>query len=288
MIAVYRRELRRYFSNMVGFAFVGILLLVTGILTYLCCFYARSANFSGVVYYSSLSFALLIPIMTMSSVAEERHQKTDQLLYALPLRSSGVVMGKYLAMVTVLAIPTAVTCIYPLILSGFGTLNFAVIYTTILNFFLMGCALIAVCMFLSSLTESTLIAALLGIGAMAMVYLTSLLVALIPNTATASYLCFSVVIVLFALLLWYMTRNVTVPCIAAIVFEAALTLLFLLSPASLSAVFPRVIRSLSLFDRLGTAAFGSLLDLTTPFYYLSIAFLFCFFTVQSMEKRRWS
>lgn len=288
MIAVYRRELRRYFSNMVGFAFVGILLLVIGILTYLCCFYANLSNFQGVLYYSSLSFALLIPIMTMNSMAEERHQKTDQLLYALPLRSSGVVMGKYFAMVTVLAIPTLVTAIYPLILSAFGSLQLAVIYVTLLNFFLMGCALIAICMFLSSLTESTLIAALLSIGAMAVVYLTSLLVALVPNTAVASYLCFTVVILLLALMLWYMTRNITVPGIALIAAEAALTLLFLLSPASLAAAFPRMIRALSLFDRLSTAAYGSLLDLTTPFYYLSIAFLFCFFTVQSMEKRRWS
>lgn len=288
MIAVYRRELRRYFSNMVGFAFVGILLLVIGILTYLCCFYANLSNFQGVLYYSSLSFALLIPIMTMNSMAEERHQKTDQLLYALPLRSSGVVMGKYFAMVTVLAIPTLVTAIYPLILSAFGSLQLAVIYVTLLNFFLMGCALIAICMFLSSLTESTLIAALLSIGAMAVVYLTSLLVALVPNTAAASYLCFTVVILLLALMLWYMTRNITVPGIALIAAEAALTLLFLLSPASLAAAFPRMIRALSLFDRLSTAAYGSLLDLTTPFYYLSIAFLFCFFTVQSMEKRRWS
>ncbi len=288
MSAIYQRELRRYFSNTVGFVFIGFSLLVTGILTYLYCIYAGNAAFEHVVYYSSIPLALIVPIMAMSSFAEERHQKTDQLLYALPLRSAEVVAGKYFAMVTVFTIPTLFLCLLPLLLSAFGTLHLAVVYTTVLNYYLMGCALIAICMFLSSLTENTLVAALLGMGAMLIVYLTDLLVSLIPGTAVASYFAFTVTILLFTCLFWYMTHNTMVSCIAAILLEAGLSLVFLTSRQTLTAAFPHLIRALSLLDRLGNTAYGGFFDITTPVYYLSVAFLLCFFTVQSMEKRRWS
>ena len=79
----------------------------------------------------------------MRSISEERRQHTDQLLYSLPLSMGKVVLGKYLAMLTVLLLPMALMCLYPLILSAFGTVNFASAYSGMIGFFLLGAALVA-------------------------------------------------------------------------------------------------------------------------------------------------
>ena len=97
----------------------------------------------------------------MKSFAEDRKNKTDQLLLTSPVSLVEIVLGKYLAMVTVFAIPCVIYCIFPLIIKLQGTAHFLVDYSSILAFFLLGCVFIAIGMFLSSLTESPVIAAII-------------------------------------------------------------------------------------------------------------------------------
>ncbi len=106
-------------------------------------------------------FLIAVPILTMRVLAEERKQKTDQLLLTSPVSVSGIVMGKYLALVTIYAIPIAVLATYPLLMSKFGTVAFGSAYTALLGFFLLGSANIAIGVFFSAITESQVIAAVL-------------------------------------------------------------------------------------------------------------------------------
>ena len=161
MTAVYKRELRSYLTSMIGYIFIFFILLLTGI--YFSA-YQLSAAYPKFEYtLSALTFVFLIsvPILTMRVLAEERKQKTDQLLLTAPVSVEKIVMGKYLALVTIFAIPMAIICLYPLLMTKFGTVSLGMAYTAILGFFLLGCANLAIGVFVSSLTESQVIAAVL-------------------------------------------------------------------------------------------------------------------------------
>ena len=136
MTAIYKRELKSYFQSMTGYVLIAFLVIFTGIY-----FMAYNLN-SGYPYFSyvlmNINYVLIIiiPMLTMRSFAEERKNKTDQLLLAAPVKLFDIVMGKYLAMVTVFAVPCLIFCIFPIIIKSFGTAYLKVDYLSILMFFL--------------------------------------------------------------------------------------------------------------------------------------------------------
>ena len=137
MTAIFKRELKSYLTSMVGYLFIFFVLVLTGI--YFSA-YQLSGGYSKFEYtLSALTFVFLIgvPILSMRVLAEERKQKTDQLLLTAPVSVWDIVFGKYLALVAVFAIPVVIMCFYPLIMSKFGTVSFASAYTGILGFFLL-------------------------------------------------------------------------------------------------------------------------------------------------------
>ena len=129
MTAIYKRELKSYLTSMVGYLFIFFILVLTGI--YFSAYQLSAAYPKFETSLSAVTFVFLIgvPILTMRVLAEERKQKTDQLLLTAPVSVSGIVIGKYLALVTVFAVPMAVMCTYPLIMSRFGTVEFASAYS---------------------------------------------------------------------------------------------------------------------------------------------------------------
>ena len=161
MIAVYKRELRSYLTSMIGYLFIFFILLLTGI--YFSAYQLGAAYPRFEYTLSALTFVFLIsvPILTMRVLAEERKQKTDQLLLTAPVSVEKIVLGKYFALVTIFAIPMLIMCFYPLLMTKFGTVSLGAAYTAILGFFLLGCANLAIGVFISSLTESQVIAAVL-------------------------------------------------------------------------------------------------------------------------------
>ena len=141
MTAIYQRELRSYFHGMTGYVFIAFLLVFAGIYTMFYNLSSGYPNFEYVLQAMTIIFLIAIPVLTMRVIAEERRQKTDQLLYTLPLGMTRVVLGKYLAMVTVVAVPCVVMAFYPLLLSTFGTVSFPTAYGALLGFFLLSAAL---------------------------------------------------------------------------------------------------------------------------------------------------
>lgn len=123
MMAVFEKELRAYFHGVTGFVFSAFLLLFVGIYMMVGCLYGLSPHFEYVLGSTTFIFLIGIPLLTMRSVAEEKRLKTDQLLYALPLSMTRVVLGKYLALLVVLALPMLVMGLYPLLLTSFGEVN---------------------------------------------------------------------------------------------------------------------------------------------------------------------
>ena len=287
MSAVYRKELRGFFTSMIGYVFIAFVLLIAGIFITLTNFRTGYPNFEYSLGSISMILIFVVPILTMRVFAEERRSKTDQLLYSLPMTVTEMVLGKYLAAVTVFAIPCGVMCLYPIIMSLYGHVSFASAYGAMLGFFLLGAALIAVGVFMSSLTESQVISAVISFGAMIVIYMMSSLSSLVPAAASASYIAFAVVILLIALLVYYMTKNYWTAFTVAAALELVLAVFFFTGSSRFEGLFSRALGWLSFFSRLDNFIYG-IFDITSLVYYLTVAAVFVFFTMQSVEKRRWS
>ncbi len=182
MKAIYKREVAGYFKTMTGYVFLFFVLLIVGI--YFYAYNLLSGYPSMNVTFNSITFIFLIaiPILTMRVLSEERRQKTDQLLLTAPVSVAKIVLGKFFALLTVYMIPIAIVCLYPLIMRIFGKISFAQNYTAILGFFLLGAANIAVGLFISSLTENTIIAAVLTFVVMFLSFIMSGLESFLPSS----------------------------------------------------------------------------------------------------------
>ena len=287
MTAVFRHELSSYFNSVSGYVFGAFLLLFAGIYTTDINLNAGLTNFEYVLDYMCIIFLIIVPILTMRVVAEERRQRTDQLLYSLPLTMTEVVLGKYGALLVVFLAPMAVIGVYPLILSAFGNVYLPAAYSAWLGFFLLGAALLAIGMFISSLTESQAVAAGLCFVVMLVNYFITSLADFISTTAFASFAAFTVVILALAGIVWFMTRSGLASGVLALVLEAVLLFFYAGDTSAFEGLFPEVMENLSLFDQFYQFVNG-VFDLRAVVYLLSVSGLFLFLTVQSLEKRRWS
>lgn len=287
MTAVFRHELSSYFKSVSGYVFGAFLLLFAGIYTTDINLNAGLTNFEYVLDYMCIIFLIIVPILTMRVVAEERRQRTDQLLYSLPLTMTEVVLGKYGALLVVFLAPMAVIGVYPLILSAFGNVYLPAAYSAWLGFFLLGAALLAIGMFISSLTESQAVAAGLCFLVMLVNYFITSLAGFISTTAFASFASFTVVVLALAGIVWFMTRSGLASGVLALVLEAVLLFFYAGDTSAFEGLFPEVMENLSLFDQFYQFVNG-VFDLRAVVYLLSVSGLFLFLTVQSLEKRRWS
>lgn len=288
MGAIYKRELKAYFTGMMGYVFIAFILLVFGIFTSAIQFNQGSPFFEHTIYNVDFIFLIVVPILTMRVFAEERKQKTDQLLYSLPIRVTDVVLGKYLAIVTVLAVPLLIVSAYPvLILQAYGTISLKAAYSTMAGFFFLGCTLLAIGLFMSSLTENQIVAAVLCFCALLLSYFMSGLETLVSSTALASVIALMALGVALCVVIWLMTKNWSTAILVAVIVDVPLYLLYTWKPAALEGTLAKGMGAMAVFDRMESFVNG-MFDLTSIVYFISVALLFVFFTVQSVEKRRWS
>jgi ABC-type transport system involved in multi-copper enzyme maturation permease subunit len=148
MSSVYRHELSLHFHSLTAYVFAAALLLFVGLGVTVVNLEYEWATFEYALAQSLLFLAFVFPILTMRTFAEEHHQKTDQLLYSLPISTTETVLGKFLALLTIFLIPTLIIGTYPLILRQYGNVFMPASYGTLAAFFVMGAAFIAIGMFM--------------------------------------------------------------------------------------------------------------------------------------------
>ena len=149
MFAVLRHELSLYYHSLSGYVFGAFLLAFTGIGALIYNINASVANFEYVLSFIQVVFIIIVPILTMRVISEEKRQRTDQLLYALPINTTEIVVGKFLALFVVYLIPMILICAYPLIFSMYGDVYLPTSYGSIFAFVFLGLALISIGMFIS-------------------------------------------------------------------------------------------------------------------------------------------
>ena len=235
----------------------------------------------------SFIFLIIVPILTMKVIAEERRQKTDQLLYSLPLSMTRVVLGKYAALLVMFLIPLGIVSLYPILLSAFGNVYLPPAFSAIIGFFFLGAALIAIGMFISSITESQAVAAGVCFAVMLVNYFISDLASYVSSTAFASFAAFTAAILVLGLIFRLMTRSGFASLVLMAVLEACLMAGYILKSSAFAGLFPKIMEQLSLFDRFYQFVDG-IFDLRSIVYFLTVIGLFLFLSVQSLEKRRWS
>lgn len=288
MAAIYKRELKSYFYSMTGCIFIAFMTLFLGI-------YFMSYNLgSGYPYFSFSLTGMLsimmfsIPVLTMRSLSDERRSRTDQLLLTSPVSVTGIVLGKYLSMITVFAATVLVAALCPLILMANGTAYLAADYASLLAYFLLGCVYISIGLFLSSLTESQIIAAVSTFGVLLLLFLWPSLMMFLPTTASGCAVGFFLIWTAAVLIILRVTDWAALGFVLEAAGAAVLAVLYFAKPSLLEHSLSDVLGKLAFTDVFQTFVADHILDIGGLLLYVSTIIFFIFLTVLSVEKRRWS
>lgn len=287
MIAIFKHELRSAFNSLTVYLFCAALLIFVGVGAVMYNIQASFANFEYVLSFVSIGMVVIIPVLTMRSFAEERRQKTDQLLYALPLKTWQIVAGKYLSLVAMLLLPVLIISVYPYVFSRYGEVYLPAAYGSLLAFFVMGAALIAIGMFISSLTENQGFAAGISIVLFLFNYYSVSLAEQVSSTAFGAAIALFAVCVIIGIIVYTLTKSSMLAYGVGGGLVAVLVAAFILAGDRLENLLPDIMRALSLFDRFSTFVNG-VFDLTALVFYGTVIALGLFLTVQSLEKRRYN
>lgn len=288
MWAIYKRELMSYFRSMIGCIFIAFLVAFTGIYFTAYNLTAGYPYFSYTLSGSLIVFLVGIPLITMKSFSEERKNKTDQLLLTAPVSLTKIVLGKYMAMVTVVAIPNVIFCLFPLMIKMNGTAYLKVDYLSILVFFLLGCVYVSVGMFLSALTESQIIAYISTFGILLVLYLWNGIASFLPSAALSCMFGLIVIISLVILYIYQMTSNWLLSVALEVVNIIANVVAYLVKSSLFENLLTRLLGKLALADVFTGITENNILDVSGIVLYLSIIAVFVYLTVQAIQKRRWS
>ncbi len=304
MIAVFKRELKTYLHNVYGFLFMALLILTVGLTMTItlaqCVLYAAAYSISLPALLAgqlSIEYALypclyvlmiLVPILCMRSMTEDQRNKTDLFYLSLPLRPLAIVLGKYLALLAIFAIPCVLVALLPLILGIFGIVNFVQAYLSILFFFLAGAALLAICLFLSSLTESPVVSAVLGVAASVGVCLVPVLAVFLPDTPVVSFVGFVLLGLLATVVAFVVTRNLTVTAVVGAALIIPLSLLYIFLGEHFGGLLPTVLEYISPLYHFKEIADYGILDLSSFLLILSYPVLFVYLTILSADRKRFA
>ena len=288
MLAIYKKELRQYFNSMIGFVFLAFFLVIIGIYTWAYNLSSGLGNFEVTLGGISFMYVLLVPILTMRIVAEENRQKTDQLLYTAPVSLTKIIVGKYFAVLTLFSCAFIPICIYPLIIHMYGTdVRLAPAYSSIIGFYLLGAATIAIGLFISSLTESQVIASVVSFITLLLTFLLSNITGMLPTEAVSQCVMIAVLWLVICLVFYHMMNNVTVLVMMAVIGEAALWIIYAVTSSLYECLLTFILTTLALSTRFDDFSLG-ILNYDAIVYYVSIAFLFVFLTIQMIKKKRFN
>ena len=275
MRAVYKKELKGYLTSMQGYVFMAFILLIIGIY-----FTAYNLNYASPDFGYTLSaitfvFLIITPVLTMRILAEEKKNKTDQLLLTSPVPVWKIVLGKYLGMVTIYLIPVLIAGLYPFILSKYGTVSYSMAFTAIIGFFFLGCANLSIGLFLSSITESQVIAAVLTFAALFCSFMMNGIESFFSQTAITSMMAFLVLAVVAAVFVYQMTKDNLLTGITGIVLAGIVLIVYFVKSSLYEGAIQKLLDLLAVTNHFDNFV-GGILDLTGIVYMLSVICIFVF------------
>ena len=287
MSAVFRHELRMMFSSLTAYVYGMFSLLAVAIYMMYYNLSVGYANFEYALAGASFAFLIIIPIITMRIIAEEKKQKTDQLLYSLPISTTQVVVGKFLAVFVTSVIPLLIVSVYPVILKNYGNLYLPTAFGALFGYIMLAAALLSIGIFISSLTESQPMAAGICFAAMILNFYMVTLAEYATSSAYGSLIALLIAEFLLALLVRHMTGNDLMAEIIGGVAMAGTLAAYFYNRDWFEGLFPAILQKLSVYERFYEFVDG-IFDYTHVVYFISVIVFFLFLTVQSLEKRRYN
>ena len=271
MGAIYKKELKSYFTSMIGCVFLAIMLIIISIYFFVVNMLNMYAEMSTTLSAITFVIVLIMPIITMRTLVSV----------------TKIVLGKYLALLTLYAIGMAVICTYPIIMNMYGDAQIAQSYSSILGFFLMGAAYLAIGLFISSLTESQVIAGVISFIVMIFTYLMTNIAGLLPTGHVSQVMCICIIVAIIAFIAYLMMHNLVVSSVIFVIGEAFFIIMYFVRTSFYDGLILNILGWFSVVDRYRTFSLG-IMDVSALVYYLSIVFVFIFFTVMRIKKKRWS
>ena len=286
MFAIIKKELKQYFYSMVGFVFLAFFLAIVGLYTWAGNLSQGIGNFEMTLGNMTFIFVILIPILTMRIVAEEKKQKTDQLLYTSPISLTKVILGKYIAVMILFTIAILVIALYPLLIHMYGQdVRLSLAYSSLIGFYLLGAANIAVGLFISSLTESQVIAAVVSFIVLLLSNMLTSIASMLPTDALSQALILTVAWIVVCVIAYNMMKNITVTAILAVIGEVVVWGIYIAKSAVYENLLSKVADAFAITSRYSDFELG-ILKYDAIVYYISVSFLFVFLTVQINKKKR--
>lgn len=287
MLAVYLKDLAAYFRTFSGYVFMSVFLLITSVFYITGNVFSANADFNNTLGNILFIFILVVPILTMRLMTDEVTQKTDHLLFTAPISFSEIVLGKYFAAVTVFAVTLLLTCLYPFAISFFGNLAIWEIVGGMIGFFLLGCVSIAIGVMISTITDNLVSAAIGTFGALLAILFIDSFRSIYPVEANPNAVFAAILALGVAFWVYRMTRSHVLGIAVAAVGLGSVGLVFWLKPELYHGFVYHLLGWFSVFYHFGNFQRG-VLALSSIVYYLSLAVLVLFLTVQILEKGRWS
>lgn len=287
MSAIFGKEFKNSMRTMTGPIFIAFLLFWFGIYTAKINLEYGVSGFEYTIANAAFLSFLALPLLTMRTFAEEKRGGSDKLLYSLPVKTGSIVLAKYFSALAVFAIPVAVVALFPLVLSKFGVVYLNTAYSSLLAYFLLGATLIAIGIFISSLTESQVIAAIFSLGSIILIFFIPDLAQDLPQTSTFSLIFLFILAALLALATWILTKSVIASAVVLTLGVGASVAAFILAKSSFEGLATRWLNTLGAFDRMNPFFYGKL-DVSSIVYYVSVSALFLFLTSLAVEKKRWN
>ena len=288
MRAIYIKEMKSYFHSLSAYLFLALFLAISGVYFSVICMSYGYTDYAANIYSNiTIIFIIIVPILTMRLMAEERKQKTDQLLLTSPVRVTGIILGKYLAVLTLLLGAVVITFLQAAVLSMYGDVNWLTVLTGGLGYFLVGASLLAIGLFISSITESQMIAAGISFGVVLLCMLLPNLSDIVPGRARYTYIVCGLVIVLLAWFFYEETKSWKAGVITMVLGAAVLGLFAWRTPELFDNGLSKIIDWFSIMDRFNDFCSG-ILNASSIIYYLSFIAVFIFLSIQTIEKRRWN
>ncbi len=288
MLAVYKREIRAYFTSSIGFIFMGFFLILSGFFYAMTNLIGANPDYNSVLGSITFIFLIVVPILTMRLMPDDKRQRTDQLLLTSPLSITGIILGKYFAAVTVFVLTLLVTCIYPIILSFFGSLAVWEIVGGYVGFLLLGSAFIAIGLFVSSLTDNQVIAAVVTFSALLFMWIIDWIAQGLPTDKVSGIVFAGILALAAGAFVYFNTKNIYVGVATTLVGVAIIVATYFLADRYFFDGFiVRFFEWFSLLKRFDEFQMG-ILSLSPIIYYLTFSASFVFLTIRVLEKKRWS
>lgn len=181
MFSIFKREFRAYFTSPLGYVFLAIFYAFSGLFFYIFSLSIGSTDISGVFLMMFMVLMIFVPLLTMRLLSEDKKQKTDQLILTAPVSLLSVVMGKFLAAYAIFVIGVAVMPVYGFVMSTFTTISWLPIWGNTVGLLLIGGIFVSVGLFVSSLTENQMIAAIGSFFVNLMILLMNTLTSALPS-----------------------------------------------------------------------------------------------------------